>query len=198
MMVVPNSGTGERWEDYDGEQIMVMPSVWEGFTNEPKTKRSKSPVPVIPRLQAILAAHKLACGNPKIGPMFANGTGRPANLNNVSNREILPVLSRCGICRKSKLSHDAGVSHEYLRDGSLPTWHGFHSFRRGLASTLYDLGVDDLMIQQILRHQDVSVTRKHYIKTVPEQNVSAMAKLEAALCADRALAEEPVKNTLLN
>jgi integrase len=43
--------------------------------------------------------------------------------------------------------------------------------------------VDDVMIQQILRHQDVSVTQKHYIKTVPEQSVSAMAKLEAASCA---------------
>jgi integrase len=74
---------GLRWEDYDGTQIMVTRSVWEGFSNEPKTKRSKSPVPVIPRLHAILAAHKLACGNPKGGPMFANGKGKPTNLNNV-------------------------------------------------------------------------------------------------------------------
>ena len=190
---------GVRWEDYDGEQIMIMRSVWEGFTNDPKTKRSKSPVPVIPRLRAILAAHKLACGNPSSGPMFANGKrekGKPANLNNVLNRQILPVLNRCGICRKSNGGHNG--SHEYVRDGSLPMWHGFHSFRRGLASTLYGLGVDDVMVQQILRHQDVGVTRKHYIKTVPEQSVSAMAKLEAALCADRALETLPVKSTMPN
>ncbi|MFY9950186.1 MAG: tyrosine-type recombinase/integrase, partial [Candidatus Sulfotelmatobacter sp.] len=74
----------------------------------------------------------------------------------------------------------------------------FHSFRRGLATTLYSLGVDDVMVQQILRHQDVSVTRKHYIKTVPEQSISAMGKLEAALCADRALATATVKSTLPN
>jgi integrase len=188
---------GVRWEDYNGERIMVMRSVWEGFTNDPKTKRSKAAVPVIPRLQAILAAHKLACGNPVSGPMFANGKGKPANLNNTLNREILPVLNRCGVCRKSKLSHTAG-SHEYVRDGSLPEWHGFHSFRRGLATTLYSLDVDDLMIQKILRHQDVSVTRERYIKTVPEQSVSAMGKLEAALCADRALATVPVKGMLQN
>ena len=60
--------------------------------------------------------------------MFANGAGKPANLNNILNRKILPVLNRCGVCRQSKLSHDAGeVSHEYVRDGSLPKWHGFHS-----------------------------------------------------------------------
>jgi len=180
---------GLRWEDNNGDSIMVNRSVWEGFTNDPKTRKSKAPVPVIPRLQAILAAHKLACGNPKSGPTFANAAGKPANLNNVLNREILPVLNRCGICRQSKRGHDAGaLSHEYERDGSLPKWHSFHSFLRGLASTLYALGVDDLMIQQILRHQDVSVTRKHYIKTVQSQSVSAVAKLEAALCADRALA----------
>ena len=79
-----------------------------------------------------------------------------------------------------------------MRDGSLAEWHGFH-FRRGLASTLYTVGVDDVMVQQIMRHQDVIVTRKHYIKTVPEQSVSAIAKLEAALCADRALATVPIK-----
>jgi hypothetical protein len=29
--------------------------------------------------------------------MFPNGAGKPANLNNVLNREILPVLNRCGL-----------------------------------------------------------------------------------------------------
>jgi integrase len=89
--------------------------------------------------------------------MFGKGKKNPANLNNMLNREIQPVLNRCGVCRKSKLDHasDAESSHEYVRDGSLPEWHGFHSFRRGLASTLYSLGVDDVMVQQIMRHQDV-------------------------------------------
>jgi integrase len=190
---------GVRWEDYDGAQISVTRSVWEQFSNEPKTKRSKAPVPVIPRLRSIIAAHRVACGNPKAGPMFANAKGKPANLNNLLNRQILPVLNRCELCREPKLSHvGPDRSHEYLRDGKLPKWHGFHSFRRGLGSTLYALGVDDVMIQQILRHQDVSVTRKHYIKTLPEQSVTAMAKLEAALCADRALVAEHAKNMLPN
>jgi len=193
---------GVEWEDYDGEQIMVSRSVWEGFTNEPKTKRSKAPVPVIPRLAAILNRHRLACGNPSRGPMFANGKGKSPNLNNTLNREILPALNRCIVCRKPKQDHIAvAISHEFKRDDTLPMWHGWHAFRRGLASTLYDLGVDDLMIQQILRHGDVAVTRRHYIKTKSEQSVRAMAKLEAALlllCADRALGTVPMKGTLPN
>src|ERR1700676_5219151 len=58
----------------------------------------------------------------------------------------------------------AQVSHEFLRDDNLPLWHGFHAFRRGLATSLYDLGVDDFMIQQIPRQADVETTRRHYIK----------------------------------
>jgi hypothetical protein len=69
-----------------------------------------------------------------------------------------------------------------------PLWHGFHAFRRGLATSLYDLGVDDFMIQQVLRQADVETTRRHYIKALPAQSVAAMAKLEASLpesCAGR-------------
>jgi len=57
------------------------------------------------------------------------------------------------------------------------------------------------MVQQILRHGDVAVTRRHYIKTTSEQSVAAMAKLDAAfgeLCADRALATVPAKSALPN
>jgi integrase len=72
----------------------------------------------------------------------------------------------------------ADVDHEYKRDDKLPMWHGWHAFRRGLASTLYGLGVDDVMVEQILRHKDVQVTRDHYIKTSNEQSIAAMAKLE--------------------
>jgi integrase len=41
--------------------------------------------------------------------------------------------------------------------------------------------VDDLTVQKILRHSDVSVTQRYYIKTTPEQNRAAMQKLEFAV-----------------
>jgi len=132
--------------------------------------------------------------------MFANGKGNPANLNNTLNREILPALNRCEVCRKSKAEH-AGVSHEFKRDDTLRMWRGWHAFRRGLATTLYDIGVDDLMVQQILRHGDVVVTREHYIKTTSEQSIAAMSKLESAFgssCADRALTAVPAQSSLPN
>jgi len=100
--------------------LMVNRSVWEGFTNEPKTKRSKAAVPVIPQLAAILERHRIACGKPSKGPMFANGKGNSANLNSTLNREVLPALNRCAICRRTKADHvEATVSHEFERDDNL-------------------------------------------------------------------------------
>ena len=60
-------------------------------------------------------------------------------------------------------------------------WKGWHGFRRGLATVLHDLGVDDLTIQAILRQADVATTRRCYIKTLPAQSIAAMAALENRL-----------------
>jgi integrase len=57
----------------------------------------------------------------------------------------------------------------------------YHAFRRGLATNLRALGVDDLTIMEILRHSDVSVTRQNYIKRVSAKSVEAMDKLEVEL-----------------
>jgi hypothetical protein len=86
---------GLRWEDYDGEQVMVMRSVWEGFTNEPKTTASRQC-----RSSYGCRRYSQSTRNPKTGPIFANGKGMLANLNNVLNRQILPVLNRCGSAEK--------------------------------------------------------------------------------------------------
>lgn len=75
-----------------------------------------------------------------------------------------------------------------LRDVVLPAlekaefeWRGYHAFRRGLATNLRSLGVDDLTIMEILRHSDVSVTRGNYIKRVNEKSVEAMRRFEAEI-----------------
>jgi integrase len=63
----------------------------------------------------------------------------------------------------------------------LPEWRGWHAFRRGLATNLNRLGVDDSVIQRILRHSTVAVTQACYIKTASEDAKAAMQKLETAL-----------------
>jgi integrase len=110
--------------------------------------------------------------------MFATEIATPVCLHNLFTRQIDPILNACGACGKKK---HADADHEYARRSDLPAWHGWHALRRGLGSNLNELGVPDLTIQRILRHSNVTTTRKSYIK-IREENVTAgMAQLEAGI-----------------
>jgi integrase len=149
---------GLTWESYDPARddeslgwLNVTRSVWRSTIGDPKTAKSKAPVPVIPQLAQRLDAHRKKCGNPVAGPIFANSVGHPLDLNACYQREMKDILKRAGIC-----------------------WHGWHGFRRGLASNLNRLGVDDSVIQRILRHSTVATTQNHYIKTASPDAIAAM------------------------
>ncbi len=139
---------GLRWQDFDGKELTVRRSNWNGIENAPKTKKSRAPIPVVKQLGDALEAHRLRAGilaQPDL-PIFQAGNGKPLNLDNLARRVIAPV------CK----------------------WHGWHAFRRGLATNLHALGIADKEIQAILRHSNVSVTQSLYIKSVSESQVSAM------------------------
>jgi integrase len=172
---------GLMWEHVTADSIRVERSMWAGKAYETKTAASKGLVPLIPALKIILEAHRLRVGNPSTGPIFATGNRTPVSLNNLLGRQVLPALRRCAHCGKAYNKPHLG--HEYKRDESRPDWRGWHSLRRFVASGLHDLGVDDLTVQKIMRHSSLTVTQRCYIKTLPEQSVSAMAKLENRLSA---------------
>jgi len=81
-----------------------------------------------------------------------------------------------------------------MSKGNLPlrVWLGvaaqLHAFRRGLATNLHELGVADIVIQAILRHSDVSVTRQAYIKNdgVDSRSLAALGRLELAISTKHA------------
>lgn len=171
---------GLRWEDYEGGLIRVSRAIWEGHESEPKTGRSKGAVPVIMQVAERLEFHRMRSGNPQSGPMFRNLSGKPVCLNNVLGRHILPALTRCEYCGSAEGEH-AKAAHSFRLDEKFPKWHGWHAARRGLGSNLYALGVPEKVIQQILRHANVSTTSTYYIKTVPAQVTDAMEKLQQAL-----------------
>jgi len=171
---------GWCWEDYDKGQIRVSRAIWEGHVNDPKTGRSKGAVPVIKQIAERLEFHRIRSGNPLDGPVFRNLGGNPICLNNVLGRQILPSLRRCEHCGKMEKEH-SDASHDFKLDNTCPTWRGWHAARRGLGSNLYALGVPEKVIQQILRHANVSTTNTYYIKTVPAQVSDAMESLQNAL-----------------
>jgi integrase len=154
---------GLEWDCYQAASdhnslgvLKVRRAVWRNHVGEPKTERSKAPVPIIPQLAQRLATHRRARGNPINGPVFANGRGNPMSLDALYWRQMRDILKKAGI-----------------------TWKGWHGFRRGLASNLNRLGVDDSVIQAILRHSNVAVTQRCYIKTTSQDAVLAMQKLSS-------------------
>jgi integrase len=165
---------GLLWKNFDGHALKVARTMWEGVAGEPKSKKSKACVPVISPLRKLLEQHRLRSGNPEAGIMFKTRNNTPVSMNNLLNDQILPVLNACERCGQLRAEH-AAADHEYQTDRSRPRWH---AFRRGLATNLHDLGVDDKTIQAILRHSNVAVTQACYIKTLPQQSIAAMQKLE--------------------
>ena len=171
---------GMFWENYKDGELFIARSIWNGITTEPKSKKSRAPVPIIAQLAAKLVVHRERQGNPIAGPIFPNGAGKPADPENIVDRVIRPALDVCGHCSKPKSDHGR-MPHKFERNTVLPQWRGWHAFRRGLATNLNRLGVDDSVIQRILRHSTVSVTQACYIKTAGEDAKAAMQKLETAL-----------------
>lgn len=179
-----------RWEHWTPGQYDVSGSIYRGKLLDPKTVASGAAIPVIPYLAKIWALHRERMGSPKKGWMFpSEKETTPVSLDNVAARKIKPVLNCCAVCGKSKdeckeekaQKVEGRAEHDYCRDPKLPAWRGWHAFRRGLATNLHDLGVDDKTIQAILRHSDVRVTQDSYIKTLPEQTVNAMDRIESSL-----------------
>jgi len=125
-----------------------------------------------------LEAHRLRMGQLAVGPIFAAGNGKPLNLDNLVRRDIIPTLSICAVCRKRADEHKP-EGHIFERDNSLPEWHGWHAFRRDLATNLHALGIADKTIKAILQHSNVGLTMNIYVKSVTDSQVAAMDTLGA-------------------
>jgi integrase len=169
---------GLKWEDYDGSTLWVRRNICFGQKGEmnveaPKTEASTAPVPVIGSLREILNAWKAKADATDGCWIFQAGFTRkrdhaPALLDAASLTPLSPA--------------------NVLRDVVIPVltktkieWLGYHAFRRGLATNLRALGLDDLTISEILRHSDVQVTRASYIKRVSQKSIDGLDKLETEL-----------------
>ena len=143
--------------------LCITRKVWEGNLKDPKTQKRQAPVPVIPHLQKAFDAYWKAAGSPAEGWIFTASRGKlPIRMDNLAGREIKPDLKKAGL-----------------------GWHGWHAFRRGLATNLRELGIPDDVIQRILRHSDIGTTQRFYAKTLTKTVRKAMAKLDRQLIRDK-------------
>lgn len=148
---------GLQWQDYTGDFLHVRRSVWRTHVGETKTPESKNAVPVIAPLRKLIDQHQRGAKANGNSWIFAGPKrGFALHLDNLCRRDIQPVLQ--------------------------DRWHGWHAFRRGLATNLFGLGVPAEVAQTILRHANVATTRTHYIVLESQQAGSAaMQKLEQAV-----------------
>jgi integrase len=148
-----------RPEDCDGRTLKIERAAWRHHIAKPKGRRGAGIVPLIPTAAAVLDEHLAATNVQNF--IFETLDGRPGALDYVVRDVIRPALAAAGI-----------------------PWYGLHAFRRGLATNLHELGIRDVVIQGILRHTNVSVTRLAYIKNdaVDPQSLAAMEALESAVC----------------
>jgi integrase len=143
---------GLQWQDISEHELKVQRTIWNGIEGEPKTKARKDSVPLLPIVKTALDEHRAA--NPGTKWVFERPYGRePVNLANTGTA-IRTTLKESG-----------------------RQWHGWHALRRGFATRLHEAGVQDRIIQALMRHSSMSVTMRHYVKAMPEANIAAMDKL---------------------
>jgi integrase len=146
---------GLEWTDYTGTELRINRSMWRSVISLPKTRASRDSVPIIPALAEILDACRRSAGNPELGVVFRFSDGLPSSLDKIVRRVIRPALEAV----------------------DLP-WHGWHAFRRGLASNLHAMGASDKVVQRILRHSRPHVTKERYIKVFDRTLLEAAEKMQ--------------------
>jgi integrase len=147
---------GVEWTDLSGDSLAVNRSIWKTFVNQPKTRASRQSVPVIPTLTRILDEYRASMHNPRSGVMFHHGNGEHMDMDKLAQRVIRPAVEASGL-----------------------PWYGWHGFRRGIASNLYELGANEKIVQRILRHAKPHVTKERYIKAFEPGVLEAMQRMQA-------------------
>lgn len=128
---------------------------------EPKTDRSRRTVPLSPSLVAAIHAHRQRLIDEGLvptatGPVFPNRSGGPLNGSWLTHHHYA-LLERAGIRR-------------------LP----FKNLRTTFASRLFEAGVSDLEIAQLMGHTRTHTTKRHYI-ALGDRHASALEAIEVLL-----------------
>jgi integrase len=172
---------GLKWSDWDeqNQTLNIARSVWGNKEGPTKNFESENKIPVLPLLQDLLKNRRVSI-NPKPNDYIFAGTkkGSPLNLHNLESRTLKPAWE---LARLNDAKTLAAMGSTTEPNKSSFVWSGFHGFRRGLATNLFDLGVHPKVIQGLLRHGDISTTMSFYIRERDTEARNALQKLEDAI-----------------
>jgi integrase len=140
---------GVFWENYRDGELLIARSIWNGITTDPKSRKSKAPIPIIPKLAAKLEAHRdTPQETENRADLFQTG---PAM------RSIPTACCAGSFCRRLRSASSVASQNRSTAEQPINT-NGTRYCPRGAATNLIRLGVDDSVIQRILRHSNVAVT----------------------------------------
>ena len=147
---------GLRWADVESAELVVRRTYWHQHESPPKTKaRGATAIPLLPKVIEALKEHRKRTPGTKF--VFEGPRQTPIDLATLGSKVIKLALKGSGV-----------------------EWCGWHALRRGFATNLHDAGVQDKIIQSLLRHSSLAVTMAHYVKPLPKANVDAMRRLDAS------------------
>lgn len=143
--------------DFAGRVIHVERSAWYGRVQTVKGPASQAPVAMSEALAMLLTEYLTTWRPNQEGFLFLNRNGRPYAANKVLEYGLWPVLDALQIQRGYRC--------------------GLHSFRRGHASLLYDVGAPPTVTQEQMRHADARVTLGIYGRVIGDAQKNAVDKV---------------------
>lgn len=166
---------GLRWKDIKGEAFTVAQTIRRNRTFEgdqktglmigtPKTRSSRRPIPLTPKLLALLAAQRrqqvedcLKIGAKAPDLVFSTTLGTPTEARNLT-RALHRVLDQTGIQRR-----------------------GVHALRHTFATRAIEKGMDVRTLSEILGHSKVAITLQLYVHSDMDKKRAGMELMDDLL-----------------
>jgi integrase len=152
---------GLKWKDIDWGtlQVEVTRSVVDGIVGKCKTEASRRPVPIDQFTAGeLLVWQRESCYAQSEDWVFASERvqGRmPPWADTLLDRFLQPAAKRAGISK----------------------WVGFHSFRHTYSTLLKANGEDVKVVQELMRHANISTTMNVYTKALTPAKREAQSRL---------------------
>jgi len=170
---------GLKWKDIDWKalQMEVTRSVVDGIVGKCKTETSRRPVPIDEFTTAELSAWKRETAYAEREDwVFANEKvqGRmPPWADTLLNRFLQRAAKRAGITK----------------------WVGFHTFRHTYSTLLKANGEDVKVVQELMRHANISTTMNIYTKALTPAKREAQSRVvDVLLDRSRVVSETAAEN----
>jgi len=194
VMVILDAATGIRyseiaglqWRDVDWEnnQIHILRKWIKGKTGEPKSKKSKAPVPMASLLAKYLSAWRKQTVYAKDTDwVFASDKthGKTPRVGNMLVSDYLyPASVKAGVLITEEVKAGDGQGNEvtkliyYDKRGERVTRYGFHNFRHSLSTFLTTKKkTDPATAQRMLRHSKPTLTLDRYTQSDMDELIAA-------------------------